>query len=128
MRFMMMVKGDPSYEAGLPPKPELMAAIGQLTQDMVKSGVMIDNGGLLPSSAGARVRVSGAKLSVTDGPFAETKEIIGGYAIVQTGSREEAIDLARRFMALHATVLGDAYEGECEVRQMFDGMECTQRR
>jgi hypothetical protein len=125
MRFMMMVKADSDYEAGLPPKPELLAAIGRLTNDMVKAGVLLETGGLLPSARGARVRVSGGKLTVTDGPFAETKELIGGYAIVETKSREEAVELGKQFMELHATVLGSSYNGECEVRQLFDAADCA---
>jgi hypothetical protein len=77
MRFMIMVKADKDYEAGLPPKPELLGAIGKLSHDMVRAGVLVQTGGLLPSSRGARVRASGGKLSVTDGPFAETKELVG---------------------------------------------------
>jgi hypothetical protein len=127
MRFMMMVKADSDYEAGLPPKPELLAAIGKLTNDMVKAGVLLETGGLLPSARGARVRVSGGKLTVTDGPFAETKELIGGYAIVETKSREEAVELGKQFMELHATVLGSSYDGECEVRQLFDAADCAPR-
>jgi len=128
MRFMMMVKADKDYEAGLPPKPELIAAIGKLSQDMAKAGVLLDTGGLLPSSRGARVRVSGGKLSVIDGPFTETKELVGGYAIVQAKSREEAIELGKQFMELHAKVLGPSYNGECEVRQLFDGADCAPAR
>jgi hypothetical protein len=124
MRFMMMVKADKNFEAGVPPKPELLAAIGKLTEDRVKTGVLVQTGGLLPSSTGARVNVSRGKLSVTDGPFAETKELIGGYAIVEATSRDEVIQLGRRFMELHATVLGPSYEGECEIRQLFDGTGC----
>ena len=127
MQFMMMVKADPAYEAGLPPKPELMTAIGKLTDEMVKAGVLLQTGGLLPSGAGARVHVRDGRLTVTDGPFAETKELIGGYAIVSVGSRDEALALARRFMEVHAAVLGSAYEGECEIRQMFDGASCSAR-
>ncbi len=125
MRFMMMVKADKNYEAGIPPKPELLAAIGNLTADMVKAGVLVQTGGLLPSSTGARIHVSRGKLGVTDGPFAETKELIGGYAIVEAASRDEAIQIGRRFMELHASVLGPSYEGECEVRQLFDGAGCS---
>jgi hypothetical protein len=125
MRFMMMVKADKNYEAGIPPKPELLAAIGKLTDDMVKAGVLVQTGGLLPSSTGARIHVSRGKLSVTDGPFAETKELVGGYAIVEAASRDEAIQLGRRFMELHAAVLGPSYDGECEVRQLFDGSGCS---
>ena len=124
MRFMMMVKADHDYEAGLPPKPELLEAIGRLSDDMSRAGVLLDSGGLLPSSRGARVRVSGGKVSVTDGPFAETKELVGGYAIVEAGSRDEAVALGRQFMEVHARVLGSSYDGECEVRQLFDGNGC----
>ena len=125
MRFMMMVKADKAYEAGLPPNPELIGAIGKLSDEMVQAGVLLETGGLLPSSRGARVRVSGGKLTVTDGPFAETKELIGGYAIVQASSREQAIELGKQFMELHARVLGPSYDGECEVRQLFDGTGCA---
>jgi hypothetical protein len=122
---MMMVKADPSYEAGIPPQPELMAAIGELTRQLVKDGILRDTGGLLPSAmGGARVRVTGGKLTVTDGPFAETKELIGGYAIVDVESREAAVALGRRFMEVHASVIGPSYQGECEIRQMFDGANC----
>ncbi len=125
MRFMMMVKADKAYEAGLPPNLELIGAIGKLSDEMVQAGVLLETGGLLPSSRGARVRVSGGKLTVTDGPFAETKELIGGYAIVQASSREQAIELGKQFMELHARVLGPSYDGECEVRQLFDGTGCA---
>lgn len=118
MRFMMIVKADKDYEAGAPPKPELMAAIGKLSEEMVKAGVLLDMGGLLPSSKGARINVAQGKLTVTDGPFSEAKELIGGYAILQVKSREEAIERGRRFMQLHADVLGPSYDGELEIRQM----------
>jgi hypothetical protein len=124
MRFMMMIKADSDYEAGRPPKAELIDAIGRLSEEMTKAGVLIETGGLLPSALGARVRVSGGRISVTDGPFAETKEIIGGFAVVEASSREEAIALGRQFMDLHARILGPSYEGECEIRQMFDGPDC----
>ena len=125
MRFMMMVKGDKDYEAGLPPKPELLGAIGKLTHDMVTAGVLLETGGLLPSAKGARVRASGGKLSVTDGPFAETKELVGGYAIVEAKSRDEAVELGRQFMDVHVKVLGSSYDGECEIRQLFDASDCA---
>ena len=125
MRFMMMVKATQDYEAGLPPNPELLGAIGKLTEDMTKAGVLMGTGGLLPSAKGARVRVSDGKLTVTDGPFAETKELIGGYAIVEVKSRDEAVALGKRFMQLHATVIGPSYDGECEIRQLFDGPNCN---
>lgn len=120
MRFMAMVKADKSYEAGLPPSPELMEAIGKLTEEQMKAGIVVAVGSLLPSAAGARIRVEGGKLSVTDGPFVETKELIGGYAILEAKSRAEAVEMARQFMQVHVDILGDEYEGECEIRQMFD--------
>jgi len=125
MRFMMMVKANEDYEAGVPPNPELLGAIGKLTEDMTRTGVLLGTGGLLPSAKGARVRVSGGKLTVTDGPFAETKELIGGYAIVEVKSRDEAVALGKQFMELHATVIGPSYDGECEIRQLFDGQNCN---
>ena len=82
---------------------------------------------LLPSSKGARVRVSAGKMTVTDGPFAETKELIGGFAILEAASKEEAIRLGKEFMQLHVDVLGQSYEGTLEVRPMFDpaGPDCS---
>jgi hypothetical protein len=124
MRFMMIVKADKDYEAGKPPSPELMQAVGKLGEELTKAGIMLDTGGLLPSRMGARIRTAKGKLAVTDGPFAETKEVIGGYAVMQVSSKEEAIELGKRFMQLHADVLGPGYEGELEIRQMFDGPVC----
>ena len=123
MRFMMMVKADKNYEAGAPPSMELMAAMGKLTEDMTKAGVLLETGGLMPSSKGARLRIAEGKVTVTDGPFSEAKELIGGYAIVQVKSKKEAIELGERFLQLHAEILGPSYEGESEIRQMFDPSE-----
>ena len=120
MRFMMIVKADPSYEAGGPPNPALLAAIGKLSEEMTNAGVLLQSGGLLPSSKGARVRASGGKMAVTDGPFAETKELVGGFAILEAGSKDEAIRLGKKFMQVHVDVLGQAYEGTLEIRPMFD--------
>ncbi|HEX4422274.1 MAG TPA: YciI family protein [Kofleriaceae bacterium] len=95
-----------------PPNPEKMAAIGAFADEVTKAGVLLDTGGLLPPSmGGARVQMTGGKFSITDGPFPETKELIVGYAIVQAKSRDEAIEVCRRFMA----VAGD---GTGEIRQM----------
>jgi len=121
MRFMMIVKADPGFEAGQPTNPALLAAVGQLSEKMTKAGILVQTGGLLPSATGARVRVSGGKMSVTDGPFAETKELIGGFAILEAASKEEAIQLGKEFMQLHVDVLGQSYDGTLEVRQMFGG-------
>jgi hypothetical protein len=117
---MMMAKADKSYEAGVPPSQEMETAMGKFIEEGIKSGILLDTGGLLPSSKGARIRAAGGKLTVTDGPFAEAKELVGGYAIVQVKSKEEAIELGRQFMRVHVDVLGPSYEGECEIRQMFD--------
>jgi hypothetical protein len=111
MRFMMLYK--PGTESDAPPTQQEMETMGQFIQDMAKAGVLIATDGLQPSSKGARVRISGGKFSVTDGPFTETKELIAGYAIVQAKSKEEAIELAKRFLE----VVG---EGESEIRLMHD--------
>jgi hypothetical protein len=120
MRFMMIVKADPNYEAGLPPNPALLAAVRKLSEKMARTGVLLQSGGLLPSSSGARVRVSRGRMTVTDGPFAETKEIVGGFAILEAASKEDAVRFGTEFMQLHIEVLGPSYEGTLEVRPMFD--------
>ena len=97
-----------------------MAAVGKLSEEMIKAGVLLDMGGLLPTSKGALINVKKGKLTVTDGPFSEAKEVIGGYAVLQCKSKEEAIERGRRFMQLHADVLGPSYDGELEIRQMPD--------
>lgn len=111
MRFMMLYK--PGYETDEPPTPETMAAVGALIEDMARSGVLIATDGLRPSSNGVRVRVDGGDFVVTDGPFTETKELVAGYAIVRARSKEHAIELAKRFLA----IMG---EGESEIRLMED--------
>ena len=115
MRYMMIYKPTDvrQMEEGAPPTEGQMAAMGQFIGEMVKSGILVAADGLLSSARGARVRLSKGKVSVTDGPFAETKELIGGFAIVQLKSKAEAIDLAKRFLA----VAGD---GESEIREMHD--------
>ena len=125
---MIVVKADKDCEAGLPPKPELLGAIGKPSHDMVRAGMLVETGGLLSSSRGARVRASGSKLSVTDGPGAETKELVGGYAIVQAKSRAARVELGKQFMEVHVAVLGSSYDGECEIRQLFDASDCAPER
>jgi hypothetical protein len=117
---MMLVKADQDYERGAPPAPALMAAIGALGEEMFKSGNMLEMGGLAPTSAGALLNLENGAIRVTDGPFAESKEVIGGYAVMQAKSRAEVIELARRFLQVHAEVLGKSYTGQVEVRQLFD--------
>jgi hypothetical protein len=121
---MLTANATKDSEAGRPPDPRLMAAIGTLTEEMTKAGVLVGTGGLAPSSLGARVHLANGKVSVTDGPFAEAKEIIGGYAIVDVKSKDEAIVLAKRFWQIHAEILGPSYVGKGEIRQMFDQPGC----
>ena len=118
MRFMLMAKNE--KEGSVLPTPELMAAIGKLTQELAQSGVLVDTGGLQPTARGAHLKLAGGKVTVTDGPFTEAKEIIGGYAIVQVKSREEAVELGKRFLQIHADVLGPSCEMQSEIRQMYD--------
>ena len=123
MRFMSMVKSSEDYRLGPPPQA-LMEAINRLGEEMTKAGIMVDMGGLLPSAMGGyRVRQAHGKLSVTDGPFSEAKEVIGGYAVFEVQSREEAMALSMRFMELHLKHWPE-WEGETEVRQMFEGPGC----
>jgi hypothetical protein len=116
MRFMMLVKGADNM--GLPPKA-LLEAIDKATAEALKAGTMITAGGLLPSGSGARVQLSKGKVTVTDGPFTEAKELIGGFAIFEFKSKREAIESAREFMQLHKEHW-PGWEGETEVRQMMD--------
>jgi hypothetical protein len=120
MHFMMIVKSTKDSEAGRAPNPELMAAVAKMADEANKRGVMISAGGLQPSSKGARIRVSGGKTSVIDGPFVETKELVGGFAIFDLKSKEEAIHMGTQFMQVHADILGPCYEGELEIRPMMD--------
>jgi hypothetical protein len=123
MRFMSIVKSSEDFRLGPPPQ-SLMEAIGKLGEEMTKAGTMVGMGGLLPSSVGGfRVRQSKGKLNVIDGPFAEAKEVIGGFAIFEVASREEAMELAKHFMELHR-IHWPEWEGETEVRQMFEGEGC----
>jgi hypothetical protein len=124
MKFMLIANATKDSEAGLPPDPRLMAAIGKFSEDMASAGVLVGGGGLMPSSQGARFRLAGGKVTVTDGPFTEAKELIGGYAIVEVNSKAEAIELAKRFWAIHAEILGPSYVGGGDVRQLFDGPGC----
>jgi hypothetical protein len=96
-----MVKSSEAYRQGPPPQP-LMDAVGKLGEEATKAGAMVDMGGLLPSAVGGcRVRLSKGKLSITDGPFSEAKEVIGGYAVFSVDTKEEAIEWAKRLMHLH---------------------------
>ena len=116
MRFLSMIRID--EKRGQVPSEQLMNDMGKLVEEMTRKGVLISTAGLRPTAEGARVRLCGGKLSTTDGPFTETKEVIGGYAILEAKSMKEAIELTKRFLQIH----GDEWDIECEVRQL-DGPE-----
>jgi len=119
MRFMMIVRASKDSEAGILPSNELIEAMGKFNEEMVNAGVLLAGEGLQASSKGARVRFSGGKPTVIDGPFAETRELIAGFWIIQVASREEAISWATRAPA----PFGNDQEGEIEVRQVFEASD-----
>ena len=116
MRFLSLIRID--EKSGRAPSEQLMQDMGKLIDEMTRSGVLISTAGLRPTAEGARVRLRGGKLFVTDGPFTETKEVIGGYAVLDAKSMHEALELTKRFLRIH----GDEWDIECEVRQL-DGPE-----
>jgi hypothetical protein len=121
MRVMLMIKGDP--EPGATPSEELLAAMGRYNDELKQAGVLVDLAGLLPSAAGRRVRFSRGSRSVIDGPFAESKQLIAGYWILQVKSMDEAVDWAKRvpFEAFSQIYPGEyGAEGEIEIRQVFE--------
>jgi len=111
MRFMMIIKSNAKSEAGILPDEKLLTAMGQYNEELVKAGVLLAGDGLQPSSKGSRVRISGKNVTVVDGPFAETKELVAGFWIIDVKSKREAIDWAKRVPGT---------EGEIEVRQIFE--------
>ena len=117
MRYMMMIKATPESEAGRPPNPALMAGMGKLTEKMMKAGVVLLSEGLLPSSQGTRISYTGGKRTVTDGPFAEAKELIGGFAIIEAKSKDEALALANHVVDVHVEAGVDEFE--MEIRPLF---------
>src|SRR4051794_15152559 len=114
MRFMVIVKATQESEAGVMPSEQLLTQMGRFNEELVKAGVMLSGEGLQPSSKGARVRFSGAKRTVIDGPFAETKELIAGFWMWQVKSKEEAIEWVKR---CPNPMPGDS---EIEIRQVFE--------
>ena len=110
MRFLSIYK---TVETGVPPTEEHIAKMGKLIEEGMKAGWLLATEGCLPSALGARVRLSGGKVTVTDGPFSESKEVVGGFAILQAESKEEAIQMCKDFLQ----VAGD---GECEIRQLYE--------
>ena len=118
MKYLTFIRHSESYRES-PPPPALMEAMGQFIQRSSKDGNLVDTGGLLPSKDGVRVRLTSGKITVTDGPFSESKEVIGGWAILKAASKAEAIRLATEFMEIHRTHW-PGFEGESEVRPMFE--------
>jgi hypothetical protein len=116
MRYMFIVTSN--HESA--PTPALLEAMGKLTEREIKAGRMIDNAGLMPLAMGARVSLSAGKLRVLDGPFAEAKEVIGGYAILELRDRDEAVASATEFMQLHRDLM-PGWEGTCELRALAGG-------
>ena len=115
MRFMVLVKADKNSEAGIPPSQELLAEMGKYNEELMKAGVLLAGEGLHPSSKGARVKFSGDKRTVIDGPFTEAKELIAGFWLIQVKSKEEAIEWVKRCPnPMPGT------EAEIEIRQVFE--------
>jgi hypothetical protein len=116
MRFMSMIRIQEN--TGQVPSEQLMNDMGKLMEELTTTGQLVSTAGLRPTAEGVRVRLRQGKLSTVDGPFTETKEVIGGYAILEAKSKEDAVELTRRFLKVH----GDEWDIECEVRQL-DGPE-----
>jgi hypothetical protein len=116
MRFMIIVKATKDSEAGVLPDETIMARMAQYHEELAKAGALLDASGLKASSKGWKVKYSGEKRTVIDGPFTEAKELIAGYTLIQVKSREEAMEWARRF----PNPALDGREGEIEVRQLFE--------
>ena len=116
MRFMIIVKATKDSEAGVMPEEKLLVTMGKYHEELAKAGMLLDGSGLQASSKGWRIKYSGDKRSFVDGPFAETKELVAGYTLIQAKSREEAIEWTRRF----PNPAGDGKAGEIEVRQLFE--------
>ncbi len=114
MRFMIVVKATKDSEAGVMPSEQLLAAMAEYHEELVKAGVLLDANGLQPSSKGVRIKFSGGKRTVIDGPFTEAKELIAGYTIIQVKSREGALEWTKRMPNPHNE------DGEIELRQLFE--------
>lgn len=126
MRYMMMIKGNADYEAGNPPPPALVEGMGRLATEMAQAGVLLSTEGLQPTRAATKIRYARGRQSVTDGPFAEAKEVVGGYAIVRAASKAEALALAQRVVDIH--VAAGVPEFEMEIRPLYEmGEGCDPR-
>jgi hypothetical protein len=118
MRYLTFIRHSESYRQSAPPAA-LMEAMGKFVQKSLQDGTLVDTGGLLPTKDGTRVRLARGKITVTDGPFTESKEVIGGYAILNVASKAEALRIATEFMELHRKYWPE-FEGESEMRPMFE--------
>lgn len=120
MQFLMLIKiaNDTDYEAGKGPPAALEAAMGELIAEWSKTGAFVSAAGLKPTSQGARLRIAPGKTVLTDGPFAEAKEVIGGFFLLEAADKAVAVDMTQRFVELHRRVLGDDFVLECEIRQV----------
>jgi hypothetical protein len=120
MQFLMLIKiaNNSDYEGGKPVPKELDSAMGELMGEWTKAGAMVSAAGLRPTSQGARVRLTPSGVMVTDGPFAEAKEVVGGFFILEAKDRANAVEMTRKFAELHHRVLGKDFHLECEVRQV----------
>jgi len=116
MRFMIIVKATKESEAGVMPEEKLIAAMGAYHEELGKAGVLLDATGLHPTSKGFRVKYTGPKRTVVDGPFTETKELIAGYTLIKVKSKQEAIEWAKRY----PNPRGEGMDSEIEVRQLFE--------
>ena len=119
MRYMTIVSGPENLAASGPPPAALMEAIDKLLEESARKGTMVSFGGLKPTSSGARLRITKGKIVITDGPFTESKEVIGGFSILNVASREEALEEARKFTELHR-LHWPTWEGEIEIREMYE--------
>ena len=116
MRFMIVVKATKDTEAGKMPEEKMIATMATYHEELVKAGVLLDASGLQPTSKGWRIKYSGGKRTVIDGPFTEAKELIAGYTLIQVKSKEEALEWTKRF----PNPVGDGVQAEIEVRQLFE--------
>ena len=112
MRFLSMIRINEN--SGMRPSEQLMTDMGKLMDEMTKAGTLLETAGLRPTAEGMRVRLAHGKLKVIDGPFTESKEVIGGYALLRADSKEQALEMTKRFLKVH----GDEWDVECEVRQL----------
>jgi hypothetical protein len=116
MRYLLLVQTDPAAPAPSDPDERLAEEMGELIEDMTKAGVLLDTAGLRPIEEATRIRLADGKQTVIDGPFTESKEVVGGYCLVQVRSKDEAVEWASRFLALH----GPGWEMDLEIRQLDD--------